>query len=458
MPPGSYMRILDGRSSTTPYWTAEFPEDGLAGAGSEEENACRLREELISAVRLRFERSDVPVGAYLSGGIDSSVTAALIASFTDVELDTFSLRFDSVEHDEGHYQRLLTRSLATHHHEVTVRERDIAEIFPEVVQHAEHPLLRTAPAPMFLLSRLVRDCGYKVVVTGEGADEVLAGYDIFLEAKVRQIWARDADPVSRERAVMQLYPWMRRSPGRAPAFAAEFFARNLDLRDPAMSHRPRWDTSSTMKSMLTDELRVASTAADDLVAGMPAGSSRWELLSRAQWLEMKTLLPGYILASQGDRMLMANSVEGRFPFLDVEVSRFAATVPAEQKIEGLDEKHLLKRAFRDLIPEEILRRPKQPYRAPDASSFFSDGTPDWVGDVTSPEALSRTGVFRPEMVNALMAKARRRLGRGLTNTDNMRLVAVLSTQLLFNWTRGARRPLQSPVDPAVFDFRERTTS
>lgn len=460
VPPGCYLRILGGRQTTSQYWTPRFPEAGQADRATEEENARALRERLINAVRLRFERSDVPVGAYLSGGIDSAVTAALIASFTDVDVDTFSLRFDSAEHDEGRYQKLLTDRLGTRHHEVRVSGRDIAEVFPEVVRHAEHPLLRTAPAPMFLLSRLVHDSGYKVVVTGEGADEVLAGYDIFLEAKVRHRWGGDPDPAARQRAVAGLYPWMARSPARAPAFAAAFFGRNLDLADPAMSHRPRWDTTSMIKPMLTADMRVDSRAADDLTARMPAGADRWEMLGRAQWLEMTTLLPGYILACQGDRMLMANSVEGRFPFLDPEVSRLAGSLPAEQKIAGLDEKHLLKRAFADLVPEEILHRPKQPYRAPDAESFFADDPPDWIDDVTSPSALSRTGVFRPDMVAALMSKARRRRGRGLSNTDNMRIVLVLSTQLLLQQNLAGRPRRSAPaavVPDPVLDFRTRST-
>ena len=116
---------------------------------------------------------------------------------------------------------------------------------------------------------------------------------------------------------------------------------------------------------------------------MPAGSDNWDPLSRAQWLEMTTLLAGYILASQGDRMLMANSVEGRFPFLDRDVVELANALPARHKLFGLEEKYLLKRAFADLVPADILHRPKQPYRAPDAASFFATGAPDWVGEVTS---------------------------------------------------------------------------
>ena len=163
---------------------------------------------------------------------------------------------------------------------------------------------------------------------------------------------------------------------------------------------------------------------------MPAGSDAWDPLSRAQWLEMTTLLPGYILSSQGDRMLMANSVEGRFPFLDKDVVEFANRLPARHKLCGLDEKHLLKLAFEDLVPEQIRRRPKQPYRSPDTASFFSGPPPEWLSEVTSPAALAAAGVFAPRSVAGLLAKAARTGGVRTGNTDNMRLLAVVSTQLL----------------------------
>jgi asparagine synthase (glutamine-hydrolysing) len=168
----------------------------------------------------------------------------------------------------------------------------------------------------------------------------------------------------------------------------------------------------------------------DVSTAMPPESSSWDMLSRAQWLEMTTLLPGYILSSQGDRMLMANSVEGRFPFLDKNVVAFANQLPARHKLFGLDEKFLLKRSFADLIPEAVRDRPKQPYRAPDAASFFLDGSPpDWMDDVLSPDALADCGFFDPQQVRGLLAKAQASKGR-LGNTDNMRVLAVLSTQLI----------------------------
>jgi asparagine synthase (glutamine-hydrolysing) len=286
---------------------------------------------------------------------------------------------------------------------------------------------------MYLLSKLVAEHGFKVVVTGEGADEVLAGYDVFREARVRMFWARDPESAKRAKALELLYPWMERSPGKAPAFARSFFGRNLDLDDPALSHRPRWDSTASIKTMFSADMRNRTTAGalDDVTAGMPAESAEWDPLSRAQWLEMTTLLPGYILASQGDRMLMANSVEGRFPFLDRNVIEFANQLPARHKLFGLDEKYLLKRAFADIVPDEILRRPKQPYRAPDAASFFAPDRPEWFDELTSEPAITAAGVFDPRMVSGLFRKCAKSGGDGMSNTDNMRVLAVVSTQLTY---------------------------
>lgn len=433
LPPGHYAILDDAGFRSRAYWTPEFPNRGEEPAQDAAANAAELRERLIEASRLRFLRSDVPVGAYLSGGIDSAVTAAVVARYTDAPLHTFSLRFADAEYDEGSYQRQMVTALGTEHRDVVVTPADIASVFPDVVRHAETPILRAAPAPLFLLSRLVRESGYKVVVTGEGADEVLGGYDLYREARVRLFWSRDPASAKRSRAAELLYPWMARNPGAAPAFARSFFGMHLDPADPAISHRPRWQSTAAVKGLLNPEWRGGTQAADPagLVAAMPAGSDDWDPLARAQWLELATLLPGYILASQGDRMLMANSVEGRFPFLDRDVVALANALPAHQKLFGLDEKYLLKRAFADLVPEEIRHRAKQPYRAPDAASFFYGGTaPDWIEDLTSPDALRASGVFDPVLVAGLLAKCRARQGRGLGNTDNMRVLAVLSTQLL----------------------------
>ena len=188
-------------------------------------------------------------------------------------------------------------------------------------------------------------------------------------------------------------------------------------------------------------------APEDVVAAMPPGSEDWDPLSRGQWLEMTTLLPGYILASQGDRMLMANSVEGRFPFLDRDVVDLAGALPARHKLFGLEEKYLLKRAFADLVPDEILHRPKQPYRAPDAASFFAGRAPAWFDEVTSERAVEGGGVFDPTLVAGLLEKCGARRGESMSNTDNMRVLAVVSTQLTAREVHRRRRLRPGP-EPA----------
>jgi asparagine synthase (glutamine-hydrolysing) len=461
VPPGHTAILEDGKLGVSAHYSISFPERGREPSQDIEENAARLREKLVEASRLRFLRSDVPVGAYLSGGIDSSVTASIVARYTSAPLRTFSLRFEDAEFDEGGYQAEMAKRLGTDHRSVVVSAAQIAEVFPEVVRHSERPLLRAAPAPLFLLSKLVRESGYKVVVTGEGADEVLGGYDIYREAKVRLFWSRDPGSELRSRAVELLYPWMARSPGAAPSFGRAFFGKNLDPKDPAFSHRPRWDSTQAIKGLLTAEARQAAAGADAaaaLVARMPSEAASWDPLCRAQWLEMTTLLPGYILASQGDRMLMANSVEGRFPFLDPEVIAFANALPARHKLLALDEKHILKRAFADLLPESILRRPKQPYRAPDAASFFGIGgaAAPWIAELASEKALKDAGIFEPKAVASLFDKCARIGGEGMSNTDNMRVLAVLSTMLLhqqFIVGDGSSGGSEAPPEPmSMFDM------
>lgn len=270
------------------------------------------------------------------------------------------------------------------------------------------------------------------MLTGEGADEVFAGYDIFREARVRMFWLKNADSELRRRTSELLYPWMRRSPGAMPAMAHQFFRRALDQADSALSHRPRWNATSQLKHLLTPAMREEAFRIDgsDLIEALPTGNANWSSLSRAQWFEMTTLLAGYILSSQGERMAMANSIECRFPYLDERVVQRAASLPAHEKLFGLEEKYALKIAFAELVPETIAHRPKQPVRAPDASSFFTPEAEPWFSEITSTPALEQVGVFDPPLVGTQISKCARTKGFGLSNTDNMRLLAIVSTQLV----------------------------
>ncbi len=413
-----------------------FPVDEAGWfQGTADEAVEEVRAALAEATRLRMLRADVPVGSYLSGGLDSSVIAALGLAAKGANFSTFSLRFEDAEYDETRFQREMAARLGSEHHEVVVSRGDIARVFPEVITHAERPVLRTAAAPMYMLSGLVHDAGIKVVLTGEGADEMFAGYDLFREAKVRRFWARQPDSDMRPRLLERLYPYLERSPVAQRAMARQFFGRGLNrFNAPGFGHEPRWNGTSALKRLFTAGLRQRTAGLDArarLVATLPPEFLRWSHLAQDQYLEVRTLLSGYLLSSQGDRMLMAHSVEGRFPFLDRRVAALAESLPPEYKLRVLDEKHVLKRAAADLVPASILERPKQPYRAPDALSFASAEAREWVDEVSSPEAVARAGVFEPKAVQQLVAKCRARVADGqFSNADNMGLVGVLSTQLL----------------------------
>ncbi|MHB8079300.1 MAG: asparagine synthase (glutamine-hydrolyzing) [Candidatus Krumholzibacteriia bacterium] len=391
--------------------------------------AERVRAALVEAVTIRL-RADVPVGAYLSGGLDSSATAALVRRYTQHYLRTFSVGFEDPAYDETVWQQEMARHLGTEHTAIRVGAAAIAGAFPDVVWHAETPLLRTAPSPLYALSGLVRREQYKVVLTGEGADEVFVGYDIHREAKVRAFWARR--PADRRRSLLltRLYPYLAQSP---PDFLAGFYGVGLDGvdDDPFFPHRPRWNNGRRTLAFFRPEVLERLAAADPegrLRATLPAEFAGWGPVARCQYLEMTTFLSGYLLSSQGDRMLMGHSVEGRFPFLDPDVGALAAALPASVKLESLREKSILKDSVADLLPADILRRPKQPYRAPDSAAFRDGGQAGLVGELLAPEALAAGGCWLPERVAALLRKWR--AGPLTSARENMAFIGILSAQLL----------------------------
>jgi len=430
LPPGHSAVLENGRLRVWPYWRLEFEPDAELAWGRED----RLREELLAllldATRIRL-RSDVPVGAYLSGGLDSTFTTALTRRLAGDRLRTFSVSFEDAEFDESAYQREASAFLGTEHSDVHCTRNDIARVFPEVIWHAEQPVIRTAPAPLFLLSRLVRDSGFKVVVTGEGADETMGGYDIFKEAKIRSFWSRNPESALRPQLLKRLYPYMDGIQQQPAAYLRKFFQVNGGAPGPFFSHLPRWQLTARLKTFFSEEVRAAVGGYDgtaELRGALPERYHSWDAFLQAQFLETTHLLPGYILSAQGDRMAMAHSVEGRFPFLDYRVVEFAARLPVRLKMKVLDEKHLLKRCAEGLIPPAIRKRPKQPYRAPDGQCFLEPAAREYIDELLSPECLRRYGVFDPAPVTRLLAKFRSGQAAGVK--DNMALVGIVSTQLI----------------------------
>ncbi len=435
LPPAHVMTVADGQAATRAWWTLDFPDAGETDDRSEADIAAELLHLLDEATRVRL-RADVPVGSYLSGGLDSSLVSALAARHVGHRLRTFSVTFDSVEHDESAFQAEMVRALGTDHTSVPTSRVDIADVFPSIVLATERPILRTAPAPLHRLSAHVRNAGYKVVLTGEGSDEIFAGYDIFREARVRRFVARNPASRIRPHLFRRLYSYLPGIQSQSAEYLAAFFGNAADrIDDPLFSHRPRFRATTPAKLFFSEDLRARLKdydAAADLASRLPTRFSKWHPLHQAQYLETTFLLPGYILSSQGDRVSMANAVEGRFPFLDHRLVEFATRVPPRLKLLGLDEKHILKRAALGLVPASITKRPKQPYRAPDAESF--------AGAAYVDEALSEpTGLFNPAAVAKLKLKARSGAMSGFR--DNAAFVGILSTQLWHRQFAGKRHSL-----------------
>jgi asparagine synthase (glutamine-hydrolysing) len=431
LPPGHLMVIEGTHSRITRYWDWDFGTVE-SSAASNQNQIEELRALLEDAVRLQL-RSDVPVGTYLSGGLDSSAITSMTQKITNQPVRAFSLTFEDAEFDEGHFQRLMGNALQVERTEYCCTRSDIAASFAHAVHHIEAPIVRTAPIPLMLLARQVRESGYKVVLTGEGADEVFAGYDLFREAKIRRWVARNPDSEWRGRLLERLYPYLANSPTRSRAFAQQFFATGLsDPEHPAFAHMPRIRTTQRALQFLSPELRAdAATfdAATALANAFPAVLARWPALGRDQYIEAHTLMSGYLLSSQGDRMAMANSVEGRFPYLDHRVIEFACRLRPSSKLFGLREKHILKQAVAPYVPAAIRARIKQPYRSPDSQSFFAAGKPHAiVQEMLEPTRVRDAGYFDPVAVARLTEKCR--TGKAIGFGDNMAFIGILSTMTL----------------------------
>ncbi|MGH8249513.1 MAG: asparagine synthase (glutamine-hydrolyzing) [Steroidobacteraceae bacterium] len=426
--PGELVVIAGATITRRKYWRWEFPESGAHRRAPLPALRAELCDLLADATRIRL-RADVPVGAYLSGGLDSSALIALLHRAIADTLHTFSIGFDDPSLDETAHQQAVVRHLRTRHHHVQCSAGDIAASLPLAVRHAESPVLRSAPAPMRLLSQSVRSAGIKVVLTGEGADEVLGGYDTFKEAKVRRFWSRNPHSAWRPLLLKRLYPYLDLGSSR-DAYLREFFGQGLAAPDdPFFSHQPRWTTTTQCKMFWDPEFarQVSSGAEERLRAILPEDFHRWHPFNRAEYLEATTLLPGYLLSSQGDRMLMASSVEGRFPYLDHRLIRFANELHPSIKMRVLREKDLLREAVRDRLPPSVLARSKLPYRAPDAVAFLNGEVPDYVRELTDPQSLKKYGYFDAGKVGKLIDKLRQ--GRVPTVRENMAFMGVLTTQL-----------------------------
>ena len=439
------------------WWELDYSPDAVQWQRTDASWKEETQFALSEACRVRL-RSDVPVGAYLSGGLDSSIVTSLTSSIHSNKLTTFSIAFQDDGYDESSYQQLLIKQLNTDHREIKVSRESIAEKFDQVIWHTETPIYRTAPGPMFALSRLVRESGFRVVLTGEGADELFGGYDIFKEDKIRRFWAAQPGSKWRKRLLQRLESTIPGTNSRTRAFWYAFYQQYLQsIEEPGFSHHVRWANGAKLLQLINPEIMLQERSSGkrkpfhfDLLewvekqkSYLPTDFARWSSLSKAQFWESLQLLSGYLLCSQGDRMAMAHSVEGRYPFLDVNVYQLVRRMPEHIKLKALKEKWILKAAFAPMLPGPIVQRVKNPYRAPDALALYHGEHRDLLANSLSEKQTKRRGIFNAEAVSKLLTRVQR--SSEPSALDNMAIVLVYSSHLFHDmFIEGRMRPLSLP--------------
>ncbi|MCI0512812.1 asparagine synthase (glutamine-hydrolyzing), partial [candidate division KSB1 bacterium] len=433
LPPGHYLIYQQGQIQIQPYWRLTFPRAHEYTDYPLAHWMTELKQLLIDAALIRL-RADVPVGAYLSGGLDSSIITAIIKKYTHNPLKTFSVSFEDRDFDESRFQQMMVQHLATEHRDQPISNDAIFKYLPQATWHTEIPILRTAPIPMMLLAELVHRNNFKVVLTGEGADEFLGGYNIFKENLIRRFWAKFPDSKYRPLLLQKIYPYLKAASNRNRQFLIQFFGQHLtETENPMYSHLIRWLNTANLQTFFSADLKAELAGYDPLAeyrATLPPEIQHWAPMSQAQYIETNIFLSGYLLSSQGDRMAMAHSVEGRFPFLDYRVVELTSQVPPQYKIRFLEEKYLLKKAMGDLLPDLIARRPKQPYRAPISNCFYKHRQEGYLSELLSTATIRQANYFEPSMVTRFLTKWEREQGQLLSERENMALVGLLSTMLI----------------------------
>ena len=447
---GTYGMWKDGALWLRHYYELDYPE-----AAEEPLDVIeRLDEIMLRSVGMRL-RADVPVGVYLSGGLDSSITASLAQSASPQQLQSFSITSAIPELDESLHQEEVAAAVGSSHTVSAISMDTIAQSIPEVLWHTETPMLETSPARMYHLAKLTAESGVKVVVAGDGADEVFLGNDVFKETSVRRFCMRRPDSLARQQLFRRVYS---ESAQRAPD--AGSWARLLEcakLTDPLFSHLPRF-LSSRIEDFYTPDFKAGLGGIDviaELRASLPTRFFAWSPLNQAAYLEMTTLVSPCLLSSHGDRMTMAHGVEGRYPFLDHRVFEFVSALPTGSRLRGLRGKEVLRRWASRVLPRQIVARDKPDYRLPEAQCFFLPTSPAWIGDHLTPEAMQRVGIFSVAAVSGLVRRCRS--GRTPAPQENKSLIGVLSTQLWYHqFVESALLTTPLPVSEASVFLSDRT--
>ncbi len=432
--PGHYLQITPGNEAGAApvideraYWEMDFPDEGDEDPGDERQLVDEFEQVLLNAVEKRL-RADVPVGAYLSGGLDSSMIVAMACKLKGPAINTYTIRVDDPALDELSAASLSAKHIGTKPPVVQdFRASDALETYPELIQAAESPVIDTSCAALLQLARRVHSCGQKVVLTGEGADEWLAGYPWYKAAKL--LGYLDVIPGLRlSNIALRAYLGL----SHIPQYPAEF-RRNVEA---SVGGPNAWVEAYGMLG-LSKLLFYSPAMREVLEQNQPWATlgmdleraKRWAPLNRGLWVGARVTLAGLLLQAKGDRVAMHSSVEVRYPFLDEDVFAFTAKLHPRWKLRGFRDKYLLRLVAERWLPKEIARRSKVIFRAP-LDSFHMDPEPPFVGQLLSEESLRRTGYFDVAAVQHWRKAFRQMRAGSLPRLSvEMGLVAVVATQL-----------------------------
>jgi asparagine synthase (glutamine-hydrolysing) len=423
LPPGHYGIVEDGEFKIRQYWDLDFPDAGSETRFADPaQGVDELEDHLRGAVRRRLA-SEVPVSCYLSGGLDSTVVLALACQERGGPVDSLTVGLDRTGPiDERDKAAQSARFFGSPNTVVNVNDADICGVYPQLVAANEGPVMDTSCASLVLLAAANRRAGNVVALTGEGADEALAGYAWFKTP--RSLLEHVGSPIER------LVRWAivsaigggnaHRHPFRAAdniRFMQQFSWDLIAQTRERLYSRAMWD-------------RLGSYSAYEDVAISAERIRRWHPLNQSIYAAYKVLLPGLLLAGKGDRVLRTASTEGRYPFLDENVVEFCSRIAPEYKLRGWTDKWLLRQMAERVAPKQVQSRRKVMFRANMGTAFLGPRRPAWVDQLLSAESLAATGYFDAAAVDQARAMQRNNGRRSLQRfAFDMGLAGVISTQL-----------------------------
>ncbi|CAM4071471.1 asparagine synthase (glutamine-hydrolyzing) [Nocardia ninae] len=403
IPPGHILTVRDGQAELSKYYHGIARQSTVAPPKSFEEAKIGLREVIRESIRLRL-RTDYSLGTYISGGIDSAVVSSVMNELIDEPLTTFSIDAADSPVNEWPYQRAMVDRLGSKHTRIPVSRAQVRERFPHVVRQCEQPLHFTAPVAYGVLAEQVGLAGVRVILGGEGSDELFAGYDIAKEARIIEACLGRGSFAG---AAAELAPALNDvlySDGKSADAIIRFYTDRSNRDFTLGPHLRRFESEPV------DELIDAAGGVEDdhavllrrFRADFPDFEQR-SAVDRSMLVDMHTFLIGYGMTCLGDRAGTGFGVEGRYPFMDSHVVEYAAALPVEWKLNGVREKHILREAYADRLPPEIVDRPKFGMRLPGAEALLPDGD-DWVAAILTPSAIRRVGFLVPAAVDRLVER------------------------------------------------------